>query len=60
MIKSDIISVMFFNLSKTENGSIECVSSSEYTNLSENVLEKAGEKLFNAVVANAMGIQGDE
>jgi AAA15 family ATPase/GTPase len=58
--KSDINSVMFFNLSKTENGSIECVSSSEYTNLSENVLEKAGEKLFNAVVANAMGIQDDE
>ncbi|MDR0764599.1 MAG: AAA family ATPase [Synergistaceae bacterium] len=58
--KSDVNSVMFFNLSKTENGSIECVSSSEYTNLSENVLEKAGEKLFNAVVANAMGIQDDE
>jgi AAA15 family ATPase/GTPase len=58
--KPDTNSVMFFNLSKTENGSIECVSSSEYTNLSENVLEKADEKLFNAVVADAMGIQGNE
>jgi AAA15 family ATPase/GTPase len=52
--------VTFYNLSKSDNGSIECVSATEYTKLPESILDIADEKLFKAVVADAMGVQEDE
>ncbi|MDR0811301.1 MAG: AAA family ATPase [Paludibacter sp.] len=52
--------VMFYNLSKEDNGTISAASSSEYTNLSKSILENANKKLFQDVVANAMEVQKDE
>jgi predicted ATPase len=52
--------VMFYNMSKPENGDIECVSAEEYTKLPESILDAADEKLFKAVVANAMGVSENE
>lgn len=52
--------VMFYNLSKNDNSGIKCVSAPDYTKLPESVLDKADEKLFKAVVANAMEIQSNE
>ncbi|MDR1537298.1 MAG: ATP-binding protein [Clostridiales bacterium] len=52
--------IMFYNLSKSSNGGIECVSAPEYAKLPESVLDAADEKLFKAVVASAMGVQGVE
>jgi predicted ATPase len=52
--------VMFYNLSKNDSGGIKCVSALDYTNLPESILDKADEKLFKAVVANAMEVQPDE
>jgi predicted ATPase len=57
--KTDKDCVMFYNLSKRDNGSIACVSSNEYTNLSESILEEADEELYKAVVAKAMGVSVD-
>ncbi|MFP3041830.1 AAA family ATPase [Treponema primitia] len=52
--------VMFYNLSKNDSGGIKCVSAQDYTNLPENILDQADEKLFKAVVANVMEVQPDE
>jgi len=45
----------YFNMRKTENG-IEYDSSDTYVKLKQSVLENAGDKLFNAVVKNGMGV----
>jgi hypothetical protein len=52
--------LMFHNLSKTASGNIECVSASEYTNLPKSILDSADEKLFKAVIANAVGVDENE
>jgi hypothetical protein len=52
--------ILFHNLSKSNSGSIVCVSAEDYTELPESILDAADEKLFKAVVANAMGVQEDE
>ena len=51
------LSVMFHNLSKKDDGQIVCDSSPKYLGLTDNLLEKTGEELFNAVVADAMGVR---
>ena len=58
--KDKNIPVMFHNLSKKDDGQINCDSSERYLNLSDNLLEKTGEELFNAVVADAMGVEDNE
>ncbi|MDR2897300.1 MAG: AAA family ATPase [Spirochaetaceae bacterium] len=58
--KNKDIPVLFHNLSKTEAGQIACNSSPEYLKLPNNMLEKANEQLFEAVVTNAMGEDDDE
>lgn len=58
--KNREIPVMYYNLCKLESGQIECKSSSEYTKLPDNSLERANEDLFEAVVSNAMGTDTDE
>jgi len=52
--------VMFHNLSKEKNMQIICNTSPEYLELPGNLLETASADLFNAVVANAIGVQDDE
>jgi predicted ATPase len=52
--------VMFYNLSKSDKGGIECTTAAEYTKLSESILDTADDKLFKAVVADAMEVQKDE
>jgi predicted ATPase len=52
--------VMFYNLSKSSNGGIECVSALEYTKLPKSILDAADESLFKAVVASAMGVREHE
>ena len=52
--------MMYHNLTKTEKGQIMCKSSSEYTKLPDNSLERANENLFEAVVSNAMGTDDAE
>jgi predicted ATPase len=47
----------FFNMRKTEIG-IEYDTADTYSKLKQSVLEDAGDKLFNAVVKNGMGING--
>ena len=58
--KDKSVPVMFHNLSQADDGQIICRSSPEYMKLPDNLLEKAGEDLFDAVVANAMGVRNDE
>ena len=58
--KDKSIPVTFHNLVKTKDGGITCHSSPEYIKLPNNLLEKASEDLFEAVIANALGVQGDE
>ena len=59
--KNRDIPVLFHNLSKeADNEQIVCKSSSEYTMLPDNLLERANENLFEAVVTNAMGVDDDE
>ena len=58
--KDKSIPVMFHNLVKADEGRIVCHSLPEYTKLPDNLLEKASEDLFEAVIANALGVQGDE
>ena len=57
--KNKSIPVMYHNLSKAGD-QIICNSSHEYIMSPDNLLEKAGEDLFNAVIADAMGVQNDE
>jgi len=57
--KDKSIPVMYHNLSKAGD-QIICNSSHEYIMSPDNLLEKAGEDLFNAVIADAMGVQNDE
>jgi hypothetical protein len=52
--------VMFHNLSKENDGHITVCSSRKYTELSENLLERAGDDLYKAVVKYAMEIESDE
>jgi AAA15 family ATPase/GTPase len=58
--KDKSVPVMFHNLSKSQNSSINCKSSSEYIKLPDNLLETASADLFKAVVADAMEVQDDE
>jgi ABC-type cobalamin/Fe3+-siderophores transport system ATPase subunit len=48
------IPVMFHNFSKSEDGQIKCESVADYMKLSNNLLEKADEDLFKAVVSTAI------
>jgi len=57
--KDKDIPVLFHNLTKTKDGGIACHSSPEYIKLPDNHLEKAGEDLYEAVIADAMGVQMD-
>ncbi|MDR1206612.1 MAG: ATP-binding protein [Peptococcaceae bacterium] len=54
--KDRSVPVLFHNLSKTDGG-IQCESSPDYIRLRNNLLESANADLFNAVVADAMGVQ---
>jgi AAA15 family ATPase/GTPase len=47
----------YFNMRKTESG-IEYDTADMYSKLNRSVLEDAGDKLFNAVVKNGMGVNG--
>jgi|GEM_PF-240707 len=58
--KDKSVPVMFHNLSKANDGQIVCQSSPEYIKLPNNLLEKASEDLFNAVIADALEVQNDE
>ena len=58
--KDKSVPVMFHNLSKADNAQIVCKSLPEYIKLPDNLLEKAGEDLFNTVIADAMGVKNDE
>lgn len=58
--KDKNIPVMYHNLSKADTGQIICKSSLEYVQLPDNLLEKASEDLFKAVVSDAMEVQDDE
>ncbi|MCL2527845.1 MAG: AAA family ATPase [Defluviitaleaceae bacterium] len=51
------IPVLFHYLSKDENNQIQCNSSPEYIKLPNNHIEKAEEDLYEAVIADAMGVQ---
>ena len=55
--KDKEISVLFFNLTKNQDGKISCDASPEYLKLSDNLLETASADLFKAVVADAMEVQ---
>ena len=52
--------VLFHNLSKASEGGIVCHSSPEYVKLPGNLMEKASEDLFKAVVADALEVQDNE
>ena len=54
------VSVMFYNLSKQDDGRINCDSSERYLNLPNNILEKTGDELFKAVVTDAVRVLDDE
>jgi len=54
------IPVLFHNLTKVPDGGIACTSSPEYVKLPNNLLDEANEKLFKAVVADALGASGNE
>jgi len=54
--KNKDIPVLFHYLSKQKPGQITCSSSSKYTKLPDNHLERAGEDLFEAVIADSMGV----
>jgi len=58
--KDKNVPVMFHNLSKADDDQIVCKSLPEYIKLPDNLLEIAGEDLFKAVIADAMGVQNDE
>ena len=58
--KDKDIPVMYHNLSRTEDCRVTCECSPEYVKLPDNLLEKASEDMFEAVVSNAMGIQYDD
>lgn len=53
------IPVAFHCLSKRNDGKIVCTSSPNYIKLPDNHLERAGEDLYEAVIADAMGVQRD-
>jgi AAA15 family ATPase/GTPase len=57
--KDKSISVAFHNLVK-ENEKIICNTAPEYIELENNLMETASAKLFNAVAADAMGVEIDE
>jgi ABC-type polar amino acid transport system ATPase subunit len=56
--KDRSVPIMFHNLTKTQQG-IQCDSAPEYLSVPNNLLEKASEELFDAVVDSAMEGQGD-
>jgi predicted ATP-dependent endonuclease of OLD family len=49
--------VMFYNLTKENDGRITAAASPECRTLSKNILDEADEELYKAVVSNAMGVQ---
>jgi AAA15 family ATPase/GTPase len=51
--------VMFYNLYK-DGETIKSNNSAKYTELSPNIIEKADETFFNAVIAKAMRVDGNE
>jgi AAA15 family ATPase/GTPase len=57
--KDKSISVAFHNLVK-EDEKIICNTAPEYIELENNLMETASAKLFNAVAADAMGVEIDE
>ncbi|MDR1320021.1 MAG: AAA family ATPase [Gracilibacteraceae bacterium] len=57
--KDRSVLVKFHNLMKTATG-IECASAAKYLEVPNNLLEKASEDLFDAVVDSAMEGHGDE
>jgi predicted ATP-dependent endonuclease of OLD family len=57
--KDKSIPVMFHNLTRNTKG-IQCDSASEYLSVPNNLLEKASEELFDAVVDSAMEGKGDK
>jgi energy-coupling factor transporter ATP-binding protein EcfA2 len=58
--KDKYIPVIYHRLFKSESSGIDCVSSPEYTKLPENPMEKASEKLYEAVISDAFGVEEDE
>ncbi len=48
------------NMTKSDAGQIVCCSETEYIKLPDNLLESASADLFEAVVADAMGVSRDE
>ena len=59
--KNKDIPVLYHNLTKQAgNGQISCKSYTRYAEMRNNLLERANENLFEAVVADAMGDDDDE
>ena len=59
--KNKGIPVLYHNLTKQAgNGQITCKSYAKYTEMSDNLLERANENLFEAVVLDVMGDENDE
>lgn len=58
--KNRNIPVMFYNLIKNEEDSIQCLKSAKYMKLPENHLESANAELFKAVVESAMEVVENE
>ena len=59
--KNKDIPVLYHNLTKQAgNGQISCESYAKYTEMSDNLLERANENLFEAVVLDVMGDDSDE
>lgn len=55
--KDKSIPVQFHNLTKAKEGGIICHSSDKYLKLPDNHMEKAEEDFYEAVIADAMGVQ---
>lgn len=54
------VPVIFHNLTKTGTGQIISNSSTTYSKIENNAIEKAGEDLFAAVAASALGVRDDD
>ena len=54
------VPVLFHNMTNSDAGQIVCCSETEYIKLPDNLLESASADLFEAVVADAMGVSRDE
>ena len=54
--KNKNVSVKFHSLSKAKIGNIDYASSSEYSKLAGNPMERASEKLYASVISDAFGV----